>query len=219
MDLFKHIRNDWNKEYFILFFNFSCDLYLLELSKSGFFKDRENKRIYHNRMGLVLEISLNICAHFEPITCYQDHTENGKNLLFDFRMRYRVVLLVEAQYFENGEIHYRSIAEIEIGQIAPLDVRGMRSAQQQQPLQLAEQQQPQATAACSPSPQSPPAQVSPLRRRRRDHPYRPPAIIPVPPRTDKTSPPSPDILPVPRPSRQRQTARMSTSQLPRILQQ
>lgn len=47
-------------------------------------------------------------------------------------MRYRIVLLGEAKHFENGEVHYRSIAAIEIGRIAPLDVRGMRSAQQQQ---------------------------------------------------------------------------------------
>lgn len=128
-------------------------------------------------------------------------------------MRYRIVLLGEAQHFENGEVHYRTIAEIEIGRISPLDVRGMRAAQQHQ-------QQPQA-AADPPAPQSPPAQASPLRRRRRrrrEHPYRPPAIIPVPLR-DMTPPPSPAILPVPRPSRQRQTARMSTSQLPRILHQ
>lgn len=136
-------------------------------------------------------------------------------------MRYRIVLLGEAQHFENGEVHYRTIAEIEIGRISPLDVRGMRAAQQhqqQQPPPSAEQQ-PQA-AADPPAPQSPPAQASPLRRRRRrrEHPYRPPAIIPVPLR-DMTPPPSPAILPVPRPSRQRQTARMSTSQLPRILHQ
>lgn len=34
-------------------------------------------------------------------------------------MRYRIVLLGEAQHFENGEVHYRTIAEIEIGRIAP----------------------------------------------------------------------------------------------------
>lgn len=123
-------------------------------------------------------------------------------------MRYLIVLLGEAKHFENGEVHYMSIAAIEIGRIAALDVRGMRSAQQQKP---------QATAG-SPPPQSPPAQVSPLRRRR-DHPYRPPAIIPIPPRTDMSPPPSPAILPMPRPSRKRKTARMSTSQLPGILQQ
>lgn len=112
----------------------------------------------------------------------------------------------------NGEVQ----AEIEISQ---LDVRGMRAAHQQQQPPPSAEQQPQA-AADPPAPQSPPAQASPLRRRRRrrEHPYRPPAIIPVPLR-DMTPPPSPAILPVPRPSRQRQTARMSTSQLPRILHQ
>lgn len=171
-------------------------------------------------MGLTQAISLNICAHFEPITCYQDHTQNVKDSLHYFGDAIPDCSVREAQHFENGEVHYRTIAEIEIGRISPLDVRGMRAAQQQQQPPPSAEQQPQA-AADPPAPQSLPAQASPLRRRRRrirEHPYRPPAIIPVPLR-DMTPPPSPAILPVPRPSRQRQTARMSTSQLPRILHQ
>lgn len=35
-------------------------------------------------MGLTQAISLNICAHFEPITCYQDHIQNVKNSLHYF---------------------------------------------------------------------------------------------------------------------------------------
>lgn len=35
-------------------------------------------------MGLTQAISLNICAHFEPITCYQDHTQNVKDSLHYF---------------------------------------------------------------------------------------------------------------------------------------
>lgn len=39
-------------------------------------------------------------------------------------MRYRIILLGEAQHLENGELRYRTVAEIEIGRIAPLDVQG-----------------------------------------------------------------------------------------------
>lgn len=70
-------------------------------------------------MGLTQAISLNICAHFEPITCYQDHTQNVKDSLHYFGDAIPDVLLGEAQHFENGEVHYRTIAEIEIGRIAP----------------------------------------------------------------------------------------------------
>lgn len=65
------------KDILSCFHIYSCDLYLLELSKSVFKKKyRENRRVYPNGMGLTQEISFNICAHFDPLTCYQDHTQN-----------------------------------------------------------------------------------------------------------------------------------------------
>lgn len=79
-------------------------------------------------MGLTQAISLNICAHFEPITCYQDHTQNVKDSLHYFGDAIPDVLLGEAQHFENGEVHYRTIAEIEIGRIAPPLPRHPRNA-------------------------------------------------------------------------------------------
>lgn len=139
-------------------------------------------------------------------------------------MRYRIILLGEAQHFENGEIHYRTIAEIEIGQIAPLDVHGIRRTSSERRRQ---QQQQQQQPPASPGSQ-PPAQVSPVRRRR-VHPYGE-GILPVPcPVTPRTSPTPSYILHVPRPltpqsspailpvRHSRPTARMSTSRLPRIL--
>lgn len=114
-------------------------------------------------------------------------------------MRYRIILLGEAQHLENGE-------EIEIGRITPLDVQGIQrtSSMRQQ------QQQPPASPGSPPA--SPPSQLSSLRRRR-VHPYRD-AILPVPrPVTPPTSS-GPAILPV---RHTRPTARMSTSRLSRIL--
>lgn len=77
---------------------------------------------------------------------------------------------------ENGEVRYRTIAENEIGRIAPLDVQGI-----QRPSSMRQQQPPASPGSPPASPPSPPAKLSPLRRRRvklsplrrrRVHPYR-----------------------------------------------
>lgn len=90
-------------------------------------------------------------------------------------MRYRIILMGEAQHLENGEVRYRTIAENEIGRIAPLDVQGI-----QRPSSMRQQQPPASPGSPPASPPSPPAKLSPLRRRRvklsplrrRVHPYR-----------------------------------------------
>lgn len=150
-------------------------------------------------MGLTQAISLNICAHFEPITCYQDHTQNVKDSLNylgdaipDCAVRGSTALCERGGALPD---HSGDWDRADRPPRRPRNVGG--TAAQAAAAPPSAEQQPQA-AAGPPTPQSPPAQASPLRRRRRrrrEHPYRPPAIVPVP-RREMTPPPSPAILPV-----------------------
>lgn len=139
-------------------------------------------------MGLTQEISLNICAHFDPLTCYQDYTQNVLDPLLNIRDAIPDCAARGGKAFwKRGGPPQEHCSDwnradrptrrprIAVGTAATAAPAIGRSAVAP------------SNGRFSP-PQSPPAQVSPLRRRRRDHLYRPPAIIPVPPRTDMTPP-------------------------------
>lgn len=108
---------EWLKQRIFLFFlkiSFSYDNQL-ELSKSVVLKkDRENQEKITQRNWTYPGDFLKYLCAFEPITCYQDHAKVFRIHYIFSGMRYIIVLLGEAQHFENGEIIYRSIAEIYI---------------------------------------------------------------------------------------------------------
>lgn len=111
-----------------------------------------------------------------------------------------------------------TIAETEIGCITPIDFRGLWriSSTSQQQQQQQQQSDIRLTTAASAEFNSCLWRSSPREDEDEGSSLRATIRYPVPLRTQMTPPPTAAILPVAQPSRQRQTACMSTTHLPRI---